>query len=163
MPEIEATFGQTFGPTTRAIISGWIQKELAGYKSLPFENRIDLYYGSEVDKTIWKKPVYFEVSYYVNLEQNTKLEIVQAAAPVYDPAICMSVSEFKAAAASRGKILKFEENRLYNEFLVSTVDKDLLIKGHISLLAAFRPRHFDINQTGHMDVSEGCLVSLSVS
>jgi hypothetical protein len=163
LPEIEAIFGETSGPSTRDRTPGWIQKALPGYKSLVFANQIDLYYGSPYDKTAFKKPVYFEVQYDVSFEQNTKLDVGQPPTPVSDPATCLSVSEFKAAAALRGKVLKFGENRLYNEFHVSTDNKDLLIKGDISLLAAFRPRHFDMNQTGPMDMSEGCLVSLSVS
>lgn len=156
--DIEAIFGERYLPSPDQVQGGWIRKELPGYKSLTFRNRVDLYYGSVGDKTIWKGPGYFEVSYYVNFEQTQTVLMGTAPAPVYDPSTCLSLTELKAVFAARDVPLKTEDNRNEDTFLVSTPMTDILVKGHINIVAAFKPRHW----TGPMDMSEGCLVSLSV-
>ena len=164
--DMEAAFGQTYPIKKDGYVSpGFIRKSVPSFRSLTFQNRIDLYYGRAEDKTIWQRRLYYEVQYYANFEQYENLERVADPSPVfYDPRTCLTLAEFKDAVTRRHtkvSALRPEENE--GKFLVLADDGGFLKAGGIAVLASFKPRYYDRNSHKPLDVSKGCLTSISIS
>ncbi len=166
--DMEAIFGQTF--TTQHddySQEGWIKKAAGGYKSLVFRSVIDLFFGQAQAPQGQAKPVYFETQYtafFYQTYQNGLMEETTPDPATTDPATCLTLTELKAALKTRHLALGAPEVPPYGiDFLVTTssltrpeADKDMTVS------AGFRPFH-PAEDSGKMDVSDGCLMNIGIN